>query len=1052
MYKFSLHVCKLTTSRYCIAIFSILAFMLVSSPALTEDNGALYILIFLEENSKPVADAEVFIKGVDSYVTNSQGAAKLLLSKGEYEIIIDKSNINSTSVKNVKIVAGEVTELIVTIKKDGSQPVIDMEVATHKLSDSPTEAKQYENLPKGTLSGKVMDIEKTTPVSSARIYFRGYSIEAKTDNKGEFSVELPEGKHYLSVVHSNYSSQNVDEIEIKANQTTSLTIELTPSAIELESFRVVAPHVEGGVASVLEERRTSNAVSDVIGADQMAKTGDSSAASALRRVTGLTLVGGKYVYVRGMGERYSSTLLNRSSLPSPEPERRVIPLDLFPAGILKSMVIQKTYSPDLPGEFGGGTILLNTKGRPEEFVLSVSLSTGYLQDTTFEDGLTYKGGAFDFFGIDDGARALPSNVSEASSEQALMEQDAFSDLGYTPEELETFGESMPNVWTPSTKLVPPNFGFSFTVGDTYEVEQTPFGFLLAFSFDNDWESRKTKHNTYVVGTNGELESQHSYNFNSTNNNISMGAIIDLSAEILDRHKFKNTLLLIRTTDNEARIYKGFNRDVGTDILVSRLRWVERMLISEQISGEHTFPKAKDLLFNWRYTYTRATRFEPDRREIRKDLEKGTDNWYLSDRPEGNQRVFSNLSDNNHDIGIDFTLPYPVWNKLEAEAKVGGLFIYRDRNVDTRRFKFKHKGKLSGDSDILVQEPEAIFVPENIGSNGFQLEEITRATDNYKANQMVGAGYLLTTLPILENLRLEAGIRLEYSKQEVETFELFNPLNTPVVATLATLDYLPSCTLTWQFYKNMQFRSGYSLTVSRPDFRELSPATFNDVVGGRQIYGNPDLLRTRIHNVDMRVEWYPSTTESISLGFFFKNFIDPIETIVVASAQQSITYANAKSAINLGGELEYRKHLDFIHKSVKDIYIAGNVAYIYSKISLDENNGVQTTNERALQGQSPYVVNAQIGYDNVDTGTSVSLVYNVFGERIVEVGAQGAPDVIEQPFHQLDLIFSQNLGMGFNLKFKIQNFIDQKVQFKQGGKTTESYRKGRKFSLSLSWDY
>jgi TonB-dependent receptor len=264
--------------------------------------------------------------------------------------------------------------------------------------------------------------------------------------------------------------------------------------------------------------------------------------------------------------------------------------------------------------------------------------------------------------------------------------------------------------------------------------------------------------------------------------------------------------------------------------------------------------------------------------------------------------------------------------------------------------------------------------------------------------------------------------------------------------------LPAAILSWEFIEDMLVRVGFGQTVSRPDFRELSPATFTNVIGGRDVEGNPDLERTLITNVDARWEWYPSPGETISFGGFYKYFQDPIEMIVILKAQHGESFANARAARNFGLELDYRKSFDFIHEKLEDFYAAGNATWVYSRIELYEDEGIQTNTERPLQGQSPYVINAQLGYDNVDWGTSVALLYNVFGKRIATVGAVGLPDVYEMPFHQLDLVASQALGAGFKLGFKAQNLIDAEAKFTQAGETTEVYRKGRSFSLSLSYSY
>jgi TonB-dependent receptor len=370
---------------------------------------------------------------------------------------------------------------------------------------------------------------------------------------------------------------------------------------------------------------------------------------------------------------------------------------------------------------------------------------------------------------------------------------------------------------------------------------------------------------------------------------------------------------------------------------------------------------------------------------------------------------------------------------------------RSRGVDTRRFKYFHKGPNSRDQDILAQDMESIFVPENIGPEGFQFEEFTRATDNYSASQRIQAAYAMVELPFTSWLRAMAGARLEHSTQNVETFELFNPDQTPVPSELDTTDLLPGATLTLAPVEQLQLRLGVARTVSRPEFRELSPATFNDVTGGRETFGNPDLERTRIDHLDVRLEWFPRAGEVFSISGFTKRLTDPIETIVIASAQQSVTWANAEAANNTGVELECRKSLPL------NLFSAGNLALIRSRIVLgDDAGGIQTSNERALQGQSPYVVNLQLGWDHPERADQLTVLYNIIGKRITEVGALGTPDAFELPVHMLDLVARKDLGNGFALSLKGGNLLDATAVTTQGTEVIDEIRRGWRVGVGIKW--
>ena len=985
----------------------------------------------------PLEGIEVVSDDGRSARTNVDGAFEMTLTVGRH-------TVRAAGHTSPPFDAVGVVEIVIVLPPSGSDATFDIETGGEVAlaSADPTRERS------GTVRGLVRHAEDGTPVAGARVYVRGAGADAITGADGRFELSAPDGLRDLVVIHPDFATATL-EGEVVAEGLLELDVELVPAGVQLSDFTVTAPRVEGSSLDLLAERKESSDVSDVIGAEDMARSGDSDAASALKRVTGVTVVGGRYVYVRGLGERYSSTLLDGAQLPSPEPERRVVPLDLFPAEVLDSVVIQKTWSPDRPGEFGGGLVQLRTRGYPSQFQATLGLSTGLTTGGTFTSGLMADSGPLDFLGFDAGHRALPDGVANAD-QGPLTETDRFSSRGYTAAELEELGESMPNSWGTKSKTVLPDFGLSASVGDSFQIGSARTGYLAALVWNNAWDVRDSTTSIFVLTEGDRLELAHRFKFETVTNEVGLGAMFTLGADWAQEHSLRVTTLINRSTDIQARRYSGENRDVGTSIEVTRLRFVERMLLSQQLRGEHALPWNK-LGLDWRYTFSLATRSEPDRREVRYDLEKSTGAYILSDRPEGNQRVFSALDDTSHDAGMDLTVPFDGWAG-PASVKGGVTTLLRERTVDTRRYKFVHKGPLSGDADLLSNPPDEVFVPENIDPDGFQFEETTRQTDNYKAGQTLLGGYALGELPLGYDLRVVGGVRVESSEQTVTTFELFNPDNAPIEARLATVDILPGATLSWDVAEDMVLRAGHSHTVSRPDFRELSPATFNDVTGGRQTFGNPDLKRALIKSADVRWEWYPDEGESISIGAFFKDFTDPIETTVVVSAQHSVTYQNAKGATNLGLEVEGRKGLGFLSPGLDDFSLSANLTLVRSEVALDATDGIQTSNVRPLQGQSPYVVNGTALYDNPDLGASVALLYNVFGPRITEVGALGAPDVVERPFHQLDLVYKQELGDGWKASLKAKNLLNPTSVHTQGSEVVERYERGRSVSLGVGLDF
>jgi len=952
-------------------------------------------------------------------------------------------------VVGVRVARGARTEVIVVVRADAPPLVeIDAPPAAETAPAHPTTVDEAEVVAR--LTGRVTDAETGAPLAGARVLVRGRADDVVTDADGRFVVDVKSGAGALSVMHEGYSARVVDVVVDPAGTHTDVVLASEKTA--LERFVVKTPHVSGSLAQATAEKRASDKITEVLSSDEMSRTGAGDAASALKNVTGVTLVGGRYVYVRGLGERYSSTLLNGATLPSPEPERRVVPLDLFPTSVLAGVTVHKAYAPDLPGEFGGGAVDLKTKGVPEERVFRVSISSGGTAGTTFANGLTGHRGLLDALGKDDGSRALPDDVKRASDGQPLLERDRFSERGYTPAELEKLGESMPNTWGISRALVPPDLGLSVEAGDSVTFGALTLGAQGGLTFGNDKQRTRFRREYFAVGEGGALESGHSYDFENMEESVQLGGLFAFGARLGADHEVTSTSILGRMSDQETRVYQGYNRDLDGNIRVSRQRLVERMLLAEQVRGSHKFPFLFGVENHWRYTYALAMRDEPDMREVRYDQERDTGEWMLSDRPEGNTRFFSALQDHGHDFVDEVRLPFSQWNGLEAHVKAGAGFSTKNRVVDTRRFKFMHKGPRASARDVLTSAPEDVFVPENIGPDGFQFEETTRQTDNYDAQQTIFAGYLGGALPLWHGVLVAGGLRLEHATQTVRTYALFAADDEPVLADIRSLDVLPALSFTWGFLETMQIRTSASVTVSRPDFRELSPATFNDVTGGRQTFGNPELLRAQIYAIDARYEWYPTRGVELSTGVFYKHFVNPIEQVVVVSAQHSVTFDNAIAADNVGAELELRHDFGWIHEVLDGAYVAGNGALIYSQVTLDESAGIQTENVRPLQGQSPFVLNLQAGWDASSTGTRAVVLYNVVGPRITEVGAAGAPDIYEQPFHRLDVVVRQALPWGFTVGVKAENLLDLPAQRTQGGRVTEQVRTGRGASASLAYAF
>lgn len=1041
--------------------WSVAGWLLVSLAFAQQASFTLYVF----KKGLPVSNIEVLVDGAVSGATNAQGVVAFNMPPGLHSLELREQDL---VVLDQQIIAheDEVSQWIVNITR-GLSALTDVESSSlQDIIAAPAEQIGPETVAGiGQLTGKLIDAGDGSPVEGARIFISGQARDIRSLADGTFNTELNSGTYSVSVLHSGFNTVTRDNIEVAPDAEVSVELELTPSGSELPEFVVIEPYIAGSLASVLEERRSEVAVANILGAEQISKAGDSDAAGALRRVTGLTLVDGRFIYIRGLGERYSSTLLNGANVPSPDATRRVVPLDLFPTGIIDSIAVKKGYTSDLPGEFGGGTVEIRTRSVPEESFFNVELSLGYRQGTTFEDGLRYQGGGHDWTGYDDGRRAESRELRDATADGVqLKPYNRFTGEGYTPEELEVIGESLPVIYDVLPENIGPNVGLTASGGHVHELKNGwRLGFLAAGNYKDEWLTLTQQRTDYINSGDGELESENDYTFDVTGRSIDLGGFFTVGLEAGENHKLSYNWMLLRNTTDKAQIEQGFNKDAsGGDVRFTELEWIERQMVANQLLGEHVLPVIGGLKLNWQYTQAKAQSDSPDTRRYRYDpdtLTETQDDFIFSIRNDSNQRRWSDLQDDSTSWNVDVQQPLTFFDKVDIALLLGIGKVDKSRDSTIRRFSFKSRGRVSGNIDLRRNPSvEDIIFDEAILPSGWQLEEVTIATDAYTADQTIDAWYAGLDFNFGEVLRVAGGLRNESSKQSVSTFNLFDPDRNPVESDLDTDDIFPYLTSTW-FHDDHQVRFGYAKTINRPDFKELSESLYKDPVLDRLVKGNPNLIPAYLTHYDLRWDYYFNPGEFVSLGVFYKQFKDPIESVILASADSDLTsFDNAEAADNFGIEFELYKNLDFMGDLWgwgpvwEKLYVNMNYAWIDSEITLaDRNSNIQTSSARPLQGQSPYVWNFQLGYDNDESDIHAALLYNVFGKRIVDVGVSGAPDIYELPRPSLDFVYSQGIG-DWKLKVKLKNILDPDIELTQGKETTRITHVGRELSLAVQFDF
>jgi len=1018
----------------------VLLWIALSMALFAADRGELSV--YALKGGKPL-QSEVSIDDAQKYKSDSDGYVYVPLSVGKHKVELlgrDDKNVMQTYLKKfVYIVAKKQTQLIISLNNDDTVSVTDEELPIAQAEVASEANTTKKALTYGTLKGVIISSETKKPVAGARIFVRGSESEAISDAKGHFKVKMPTGKGAISVISSKFSAQTL-KVTISEGKTTQKSIELSPASLEMEEFVVLAPHVSGSVAAIVAEQKNSDTVGNVLGSEQFSKSGDSSVAGALKRVSGITIVGGKYVYVRGLGDRYSTVMLNGLHVPSPEPTKRVVPLDIFPTSVVKSITIQKAFSADIPASFGGGTVLIKSKGIPRAedggyasltAEVKVNSATGKSVVTNSQNKV-----------------AIPGSVLAEG-------ENVFGDP-YTEQVIST------RKLDHQTKTLQPGYKFELAAGKSYKInDDISIGASGVFYVNSESDSNDLVRNKYTYSPSTQrAETDYTSTAADTVFSTSQGMMFNIGADYYKNNKIKYTYFTTTTTKDQTTV----SDQKWTDKYKRKTSYIytEKALSVNQLSGENDLHFDGDssdgyfdnLKINWAYENAEAKRDQPG--SVTYD--------YFTDTLESNKYYLSpyvyydygKLSDKVNNYRFDFALPY-TFNSQKNYTKVG-FFVYdKSRTSDGRIYGMQvNDSSLDKNIDTIYSE----------NKDALSFVTLYNPTDYYKATQSVNAFYVKQLYSLLNNVDLIFSLRHESSTQQLTDSEKHAPLKND--------DFFPSLAMTYRFNADkMQLRLSYAQTISRPDFREFSQSHYLDRTNDNEVFGNPDLQSTYIQHLDLKYEWYMSADEVFSVALFSKDFKNPIEKVLRSAHGDAgsyyETYINAESASSYGVEADLRKRFGFISEALNNFLFATNVAWIQSKIKINRNGGKSkweksfietlTTTDRAMQGQSPYVVNVSFGYDNSETGDSALFLFNQIGERITSLGTDHNKDIYQQPFAKLDFVAKYTISekedddlFGYSLRFKASNLLDSEVKYMQGDKTSTSFKPGRGFSLKFNIKY
>lgn len=869
-----------------------------------------------------------------------------------------------------------------------------------------------------SIKGKVTDASNSDPLVGATVKVIGKPFGTLADLDGNYEItDIPPGIYSLEFSYIGYTPKTLKDIVVTSKEIANINVSLSVDGLTTEEIEVESSPTLANEQSLLTEQKNSSKIQDGISEQQIKRAPDATASDVLKRVIGVNIIDDKFVYVRGTSERYNNTTLNGVLLPSTETDRKAFSFDLFPSKLLENIIIAKSFTPDLIGNFSGGLVQLNTKDFVDQFIFTFETTGSYLTGSTSEGNFyTYNAGQskllFYNSGLDNGGRAIP---------------EAFPTTKFTsPNE---FGQSLTNNWGQNDRKSPVNGGYQLSIGNNFSVFNNPLGILFAYTYKNAFVSETI----YRAEFNSDTTSLLNYNGRSSNYAVLNGGVLNLNYKIGGNNKvsIKNTYSI--ASDDNTQYYQGFttfpdNFDrklYGTD-------FTERILSSTTVSGNHYINNLSKLNLTWAASYSESERNQPDTKTTFYQKSTGSEDPYfmpLTTVANDNvgERFYSKLFDINKTFGMNFDQQFLDMGKQNSKIKYGLLAVGTTRNFNARNFA----PKLAVFSNIGLLPIETIFAPENFDSNTMYMVEITDKSDAYTASENTYAGYLMFDLPV-NKLRVIAGLRYEYDEQLVNGFQRVT--GNPVNVNQRNNDYLPSINLTYALNGNTNIRASATQTVSRPELREIAPFAYIDFVTGSELAGNPELEQSLIQNYDLRYEIFPNAGEVAALSLFYKHFDQPIERVIVPTITGPVpqyTFANAMGgAYDYGMELEVRKKLDFISHKLSNFTFNGNLTLVNSKVNLEGLESAVSQKERRLQGQSPYTINVGLYYDNYDLGLSSNLLYNQFGDKISEVGSIGFSDIYEQGRAIFDFSISKTFLHNFEGKFTIRDILDEDVVFTQ----------------------
>lgn len=887
------------------------------------------------------------------------------------------------------------------------------------------------------LSGKIINA-KNEAIAGATVEVVGAGKSQAANVEGRFSITLEPGKKYTLIVSNvGYDTKMLEDVEVKAGTDNDIQIVLEVSNATLSEVVVKTSVKKESTSALINFQRNNTAVSSGVAADFIKKTPDRNTGEVLKRVSGASIQDNKYVVVRGLGDRYNAAIINGAQMPSSEPDRKTFSFDIIPSSVIDNIVINKTATPDLPGEFAGGLVQVTTKDVPTRNFLNVGVSFGYNTNSTFRDFVSNERGKFDWIGFDDGRRDLPKGFPTTAQEYRALGNE----VGGTQKQLDLTRSFRNDVYRQDNSRTAPIQTYQIAYGAGKRLKNdAQLGAVFSLIYRNAKMLYDVERAQYEQAGNAIFNYVDEQNRYST----TVGAMANI-AYVKGRHKFAFKNLYNRFFEDNYYTRSGVNNNRLQDIRLWSSFLNQRSLYSTQLEGEHQLTTS-GIKFKWNANYALNMKQQPDlRTSLYVNPIGGADRFEVD--PDDTRRFFSQLQDHSAGAGGFFTVPFNLMGEKQT-FKAGGSVLLRFRDFKSRIFRYVPFSGSNFNTELNFLPYDQIFDSKNISESGFVLDEFTNNEDKYFGISALDAGYAMFDTKFSDRVRLVWGLRVEFFEQFLRTKDRSAE---QVVINNEQWDVLPSANLTFSINRDNNIRASISKTVSRPEFREIAPFQFYDYESNYGVSGAPSLESADIYNADLRYEWYPAPGEALTLGGFYKRFVKPIEFRLDPGSnadRRLYFYQNAKDADTYGVEFELRKNFSFLNPNsdfFQNLAFFGNLTYIFSQVRFsDQVLGKDVSADRPIQGQSPYLINGGFQYSAEKSGLSASLLYNRVGQRLSLVGnnALGFPDIYENPRDLIDFQLAKKVAnKRGEIKLTISDILNQKIMLYENVDTDKIYKKG-----------